>query len=431
MNRLRSEDRVLIIGTGSGRDIASALLVRELFQKELPKVDLAGFLTPWSLHRFGGKPEAVVNLLKTQKIDKYLASNPPVKLGVSFESYLPAMFNKCGVSVENTYLFSLQYGSTALANSILKLVSDRKYSLILAVDVGGDILGGKSDRRTVITPIVDTVCLLALSKVPVPVYLGVLSPGSCGEIPLARLNAMCSARGSRMQPDEKVIFNPSGTAFKSYAKINTGIDNATGIPSGSFRTIREIAGIKSARPVKCKYTIKYSIGSKSWNINFQVMISPEYMRTLWLYDFKKLWKNSGSVTTEFPDVLSSFFHYRNAGFCGTELDMKYAKVPGNDNESVFLLTPSCRAGKRARYEMIIAGIREVVSGRISAAIVMQEDLCKLPVSLQGLAIRLSKRFVLFKSGSFNVKSISKLKSMLTRSVASSAKKGGPAREFSH
>ncbi|PXF59010.1 MAG: hypothetical protein C4B58_04860 [Deltaproteobacteria bacterium] len=70
INDLHSS-KTLIIGTGSGRDIAACILMREYLRKICQSVDVAGFLTPWAFHSFNDEIEKPVNL-PSKKCTKFI-----------------------------------------------------------------------------------------------------------------------------------------------------------------------------------------------------------------------------------------------------------------------------------------------------------------------------------------------------------------------
>ena len=180
--------KALVIGAGSGRDIASSVLITEKLKEQGIDVDLAGFLTPWALHEFDGELEKTVN--KASKPSrKFIATNEGVSLDSYFEPELPEINEELSLGIGDIYLFSLQYGTEKLREELEGLVAQRGYDLIVAVDVGGDILTHKQDLGSVYTPIVDLTCLeiLADLRTTADKYLTVIAPGVDGEIPSQRL----------------------------------------------------------------------------------------------------------------------------------------------------------------------------------------------------------------------------------------------------
>jgi len=131
--------KALVIGAGSGRDIASSVLITEKLREQGIELDLVGFLTPWALHEFDGELEKTLNKA-SKPSGKFIATNREVSLDSYFEPELPEIKEEFGLGIGEIYLFSLQYGTEKLREELEGLVTQKGYDLIVAVDVGGDIL---------------------------------------------------------------------------------------------------------------------------------------------------------------------------------------------------------------------------------------------------------------------------------------------------
>jgi hypothetical protein len=225
-----------VIGAGSGRDIASTVLLTEGIRKQ-GKVDLAGFLTPWALHRFNGELEKPIN--KPTKSEKFI----PMKeesLDSYFEPLLPILNRELDLGIDDFFLFSLQYGTETLKRELRKLIAQKQYDLIMAVDVGGDILAGKRDLVDVSTPIVDLTCLEILSDIQTnEKILAVMAPGSDGEIPLERLEEILQElQEKNLVLDIKEI-NKESEDYQKYVEVNEQINHRTTSTSGTFEFIKK------------------------------------------------------------------------------------------------------------------------------------------------------------------------------------------------
>src|SRR3989344_7713833 len=137
--------KALVIGAGSGRDIASAVLITEKLREKRTEVDLAGFLTPWALHEFDDELERPVNKLSERPTRKFIANREAVSLDSYFEQQLMPINRELGLGIGDIFLFSLHYGTERLRIELEKLVAQKGYDFIVAVDVGGDILARRKD----------------------------------------------------------------------------------------------------------------------------------------------------------------------------------------------------------------------------------------------------------------------------------------------
>jgi len=128
--------KALVFGTGGGNDIVSAILPALYLQDYGIKTDIGGILSPAAVHTFNGGIERVVNRLEGD-IRRYIPAKEPVPL-----SFLDSMLPKFGpaLNIANFYDFSVRYGTSALADGLGTLIKENSYDLVVAVDVGGDIL---------------------------------------------------------------------------------------------------------------------------------------------------------------------------------------------------------------------------------------------------------------------------------------------------
>jgi len=110
--------KVLVIGTGSGRDMASCVLITDRLRQIEVEVDLAGFLSPWALHVFDRQLEKPVNRLTQKKTRKFVPSIENVSLDSYFEPTLYRLNKELDLEIGTLYLFSLQYGTERLRRSL-------------------------------------------------------------------------------------------------------------------------------------------------------------------------------------------------------------------------------------------------------------------------------------------------------------------------
>jgi len=233
--------KALIVGAGSGRDIASAVLLREIVLADCAAVDLAGFLTPWALHSFDGELEKPVNKdFKNPK--KFVPLRQDLALDAFFEPILEECIRKYDLTIQNIYLFSLHYGTYTLFEEIEKLIKENSYDTIIVVDVGGDILAEAKDYQTILTPLVDFTCLELFSNLPAPlaIYLVVISPGICGEVRKERLKAMI-AEFERMDFFvRRATYTSNSDAYLKFKNVNDEINLRTNSYSHTVHMINEI-----------------------------------------------------------------------------------------------------------------------------------------------------------------------------------------------
>ena len=234
--------KALVIGAGSGRDIASSVLITEKLREQGIEVDLAGFLTPWALHEFDGELEKTVNIA-SKPSRKFIATKEEVSLDSYFEPELPEINEELLLGIGEIYLFSLQYGTERLRDELEGLVRQGDYDLIVAVDVGGDILAHRQDLASVYTPIVDLTCLEVLAdlKTTADRYLTVVSPGVDGEIPSERLKDIIG--NERALKREQLT--PESRNYQTFVQVYNEINRRTKSSSHTGDVIKRVVEGKS------------------------------------------------------------------------------------------------------------------------------------------------------------------------------------------
>lgn len=372
--------KVLIIGAGSGRDIASAILVRESLRDACSQVDLAGFLTPWALHSFNDNIESPINSI-TKKTKKFVPTKEKFYLNSFFEPLLIECNEKYTLDINNIYLFSLQYGTYILSQEIKRLVQKNGYDAIFVVDVGGDILASENDYQTLLTPIVDLSCLEIISEMPssVKLYLSVISPGVCGEIGRERMvNIIDEFRTSKFFVWHKK-YDEQSQEYQKFKMVNNVINRKTNSYSHTEQIINRIAQCKKNENFKSIYEKKYRIGEKEYSINFPVEIDKDYFNSIYFFDLKQVKSVNKGLTMKFHSVLEGFLKVRNA-VCGTELDLSFVvdNLENVNNNPIFLLTPCCYADVNQKSEIIRLGVDEIKNEKIKYAITLKENKDLIP-----------------------------------------------------
>lgn len=376
--------RALVIGAGSGRDIASALLLTEGLRKQGTKVDLAGFLTPWAMHTFNGKLEKPVNRLLSRS-RKFRINRRSETLDCYFEPILVKLNREMGLGLENIFLLSLHHGSRALEIQLQDLASSFGYDLILAVDVGGDILARKKDLPSLMTPIVDQSCLKALSglQTDADMLLAVISPGVDGEIPRRRL------KGIFQELEQKGCFLHfhcfrDSVGYKTFVDVNTQINQRVDSKSRTFETITRMLAHDHDSSIVETYRKEIRVGQTTWSIPFPVDLELSLIDKVFLFDLRLMACNGCIDGTEYSNVLDAFIDLKRNGAGGTEVDLSFIPLlmrNGTYVEPVFILVPCELAKGKLREEILQAGLSLVMEGRIRKALVMKRDLPSIPDEL--------------------------------------------------
>ncbi len=322
MEILKSYKKALVIGAGSGADIISALLLVGRLRIENPNIiiDLAGFLTPWALHTFNDNLEKPINELKHAKAKKFIIGEEENSLPF-FEIFLSKMNKKQALGVKNIYLFSLQYGIPKPQAEIQKLVDREKYDLILAVDVGGDILARKKDFSQLITPIVDFSCLELIHRVRTKAikYLAVIAPGADGELSASSLKEIINIHSKNGVLLKQEVLSKSSVnniflkALRLMKKYSVNLGYTTKIIS------QIINGTVCYKQI---YRKKLVVRDKKWPISYPVVFNPKIVSSIYYLNLEKLYKVS-NIKIAYDSVFQAFKLFKKIGAGGTEVDLKY------------------------------------------------------------------------------------------------------------
>lgn len=334
--KLFSDSKVLLIGAGSGRDIISLSLFSDLFKAYKVNVDIAGFLTPWSIHQFDNLIEQPVNILSLdvqQELNKHLPYKNKIQIDNKFiERYIPYINKNFNLFFNTAYLFSLQYGSYILKSELEKLVNENEYDYILVVDFGGDILINEEILPYAHTPIVDKTCLTLISDlaISIPKYLIIVSTGSDGELPGQIIN--------NLDIGDFVIFkeNLSDIPYKKYLLANEYTNQISKTNSFTYDNINRLINKLQFLSQKRSYI---KVGDKIWDYIRQIKIDNKYSNEVICLNLTDYTKNSNlDIRYNSLDEINRFFYQNNV--CETEISLScipFSIKEGNVSENIFYL----------------------------------------------------------------------------------------------
>jgi hypothetical protein len=372
----KSYSKALVIGAGSGRDIASCVLVTEKLRKLGIGVDLAGFLTPWALHMFDGELEKPVNELADNRSKKFIPSRKRVFLDTYFEPTLYKLNRELGLEVDHLYLFSLQYGTARLGSELENLIRKNAYDVLIAVDIGGDILARKKDYPWLLTPIVDFSCLTIVAglRSTIDSLLTVIAPGVDGEIPSQNLQEILD----ELEGEGLVLgfeeLTKSSSRYQAYQRINHEINSRTSSVSNTFRLIERVLASSRAH-ISETLEKKLSVEGRKWNISFPIDLKPFLAKGVYHFDLRRIY-SMRDTGLSYESVFEAFKKLKELGAGGTELDLSFApsSIDGRGyHDAVFLLTPPNRIEEGIRKEILEYGIKLTALGDIPCSVILAKD----------------------------------------------------------
>ncbi|MBU1245875.1 MAG: DUF1152 domain-containing protein [Nanoarchaeota archaeon] len=372
INNFHKYKKVLVIGAGSGRDIASSVLITEKLKKEGVVIDLAGFLTPWALHLFNGKLEKPINKLNSKTAKKFIITKENESLNSFFEPELIEINKKFKLGIRDIYLFSLQYGTNKLKVQLENLIKRKSYDLIIAVDVGGDILARKKDLGSIFTPIVDFSCLEILSKLKKPTakVLSVVAPGVDGELNKKQLNEIFK----EYKKDDLVLGNEiiskQGVEYQKFLNVYNEINLRTNSQSHTCKVIKKLVEEKSN--FKEEYQKRLKIGKKTWVVRFPVELDKNISNRIFYFDLNKIKSTRMDINIKYSNILEAFHNLKKQGVGGTEVDLAYVpgKIKGGKySDCKFILNPFSRVSIKQKENIINYGLLQVNKGKIKNLII--------------------------------------------------------------
>ncbi len=381
--------KALVIGAGSGRDMASGILVTERLRELKISSDLAGFLTPWALHTFDGELERPVNQLTGAQNRKFIASRKEVSLASYFEPELVALNAELGLGIGRFYLFSLQYGTEVLRKQVDGLIQDNEYDVVVAVDIGGDILARRRDYPWLLTPIVDLSCLSILAglRSQAELYLTVIAPGTDGEIPRRNLVEIFDELDGKGLVLHSEALSKGSRGYQVYERINRRISSRKGSQSNTFRLI---AKVMSSTNEEISETLekRASLNGKEWRFSFPVELKASLAKRIYHCNLKSV-RAMREVEIKYENALEAFVLLKQLGVGGTEVDLAAVPVAitnGSYDETVFLLTPPERLEGKVRKEILEYGLKLTAEGKIPYSMVLGQDMqtLQLPANLDVL-----------------------------------------------
>jgi hypothetical protein len=320
-------------------------------------VDLAGFLTPWALHSFKGKLEKTINRLDGLNARKFIPTKENQDL-VFYEQHLYNINKQKHLKINDIYLLSLHHGVNDLLSEMQELIDNKNYDLIIAVDVGGDILARKQDLHYVFTPIVDKTCLYLLDnlKTEAKKIVAIIAPGIDGELPKKNIKEIFRFhRKSKSILHEEDIKNDIN--FKYLILALNELNKKIKFSGNTIKILSKIA--KNKTDFKEIYIKKIKIGNKKWNIKFPVILDSKLANKVFYISLEKI-KKITKFNLNYHNIIEAFKFFNKLNVGGTEVDLTYVPKKifnGKYNESIFIPNIFNRV-LASQKEEIIKYIRE-------------------------------------------------------------------------
>lgn len=351
--------RALVIGTGGGNDIVSTLIPVQHLQKKGIKTDIAGILSPAAIHIFNGKIEDVIN-----RIDGHVERVIPAsqEISISFVDGLLPEFVKCeGLEIPNFYDFSTRYGTSKLVEEVNKLIAQNSYDLVVAVDVGGDILARGNQDSTLLSPMMDFASLHLLSQLETDVLLVEFGLGTDGELRPRGMEEILN----ELRDDKLMLYESTISADDlEVARFRNIFDKVRTIRAGHTAVMTlQTLDAELEKDIIVEYRFRSQIGKRKWHTPFEVILSHQHAGRTYLIDGRGLARKRSQTAFSYQNSLEQYVKLKC--ICPewkTEMDLFYLwskdnwTNPKKQGESLFLLTPSTSIPSIQRKEIIQYGV---------------------------------------------------------------------------
>lgn len=380
--------RALVVGSGGGNDIVSAVLVAEALQAHGIQVDIAGILNPRFAHTFEGQGEQVINTI-TGNSRRFVLGKPLIECPY-IDATLHDVLRDTRSKIGELFGLSLRHGSQGLTDALDDLSAKQKYDAIIGVDVGGDILGTPHDR--VLSPLMDIATLVMLGRVRTKSYLIEMGLGADGELTGAQIDNVITD----LQQTEGVVLSqeaitPRDQAVTYFSKLYK--EQIAPIRAGNTgrRLLESFAADPQKGDVSFDYIDEYRVGANKWTHTRRAEMPQKYLHQAIIIDPKKLVSQRASTAPQTDSVFQLHMALKHAApGWGSELD---GQIIYSDNhwstinacgESILLLTLPPSIPSSIRKEMIRSGLAMLTSDQVDYCLLPNTEYIDLPSTVHML-----------------------------------------------
>ena len=248
--------------------------------------------------------------------------------------------------------------------------------MVIAFDVGGDILARRQDYPWLLTPIVDFSCLSVLGGMgsSIDCYLVVAAPGVDGEIPSENLMDILNGLESKGLVLHCEDLEEESRRYRTYRTVGNQLNARTASRSNTFRIIDKVLSSKSAY---LSETLQkgVSLKDRKWKFSFLLDLRVSLARKVYYLDLKTFCAMK-DTRLAYDSILDAFVKLKKLGAGGTEVDLSFVPCvigPEGYGETVFFLTPSERLKAEVRKEILEHGLKLIEDRHISCAIMLEKD----------------------------------------------------------
>lgn len=293
----------LVVWTGGGNDIVSAVPVAAKLQEYGIQTDIAGVLSWAAFHTYNWSPEKEINKLTTDT-KRYISHiNTP---SVTFvDPYLEDVVRWEWLTVNNFYNFSTRFGTKNLTYELQKLIKEKQYDLLVAVDVGWDILARWSQDSHILSPMMDWTMLRVLSDLDIDSILLEFGLGTDGELrPSSIDDIIDELRQSDVILDTNIIdkTSPNMVLFKNvFDKISSVRKWNTNV-----QTLKTLEYAWTDKNLMIPYRFRTQLWSKKRFTWFDVELLYTYFWKTFTMDLQSLTDRRKLTAISYENILEQY-----------------------------------------------------------------------------------------------------------------------------
>jgi len=312
---IKKYKKAFVFGTGGGNDILSAIIPALQLQSLGLQVDIGGVLSPAATHTFNGHREKVIN--KIDNVVRYIEKKDGYKKIISLiDTHIPNA-TKTILGQSEFFDISIRFGTDKLVKEFNEFVKEKGYDLVVAVDVGGDILGTIEDP-TLLSPMMDFTSLYLLRHLEVDNYLVEFGIGTDGELRPSRIDAILNEL-----KDETIKTSTLSIDDFEIVEFEKVFNSIKHIRSGHTNTML-LETLRTDEDIITEYKYRIQIDNKKWLQKFMIQLKKKYHGKVWLFDGKAVSEKRRETAFSYENSIEQLDKLKKmCPFWKTEMDLFY------------------------------------------------------------------------------------------------------------
>lgn len=295
--------KALVIGTGDGNDIVSAIPVAVQLQEYWLQTDIAGVLSWAAFHSYEWSPELPINRVvwNTQRFISH-----PAKKEVSFvDPHLLSAVDDLAIPIDNFYNFSTRFGTEKLTDWLRSLIADKQYDLLVAVDVGWDILARWAIDSHVLSPMMDWSMLRVLADVDTDSLLIEFGLGTDGELRPSSIDAIIAELQESNIIMDRQHLDKDSLAIQKFQQV---FDTIKTIRTGNtnVQTLATLDAMGTDKNLSIPYRFRTQLHDKKWFTWFDVELLHKYFGQSFTMDLQALASKRIETAISYENLLEQY-----------------------------------------------------------------------------------------------------------------------------